>query len=61
MVNFSLLLPVIAQFCLILGRKRSLENILHQMEQRNNEIIESVMDMKAAMADTCSKIHTLSL
>jgi len=43
------------------GSKRSWENILHQMEQRNNEIMESVMEMKAAMADTCSKIHTLSL
>merc|ERR1740129_1991370 len=43
------------------GSKRNWENILHQMEQRNNEIIESVLDMKAAMADTCSKIKTLSL
>ena len=49
------------KFCMILGSKRNWENILYQMEQRNNEIIESVLDMKAAMADTCSKIHTLSL
>ena len=38
-----------------------MENILQQMEQRNNDIMESLLDMKAAMADTCSKIDTLSL
>lgn len=47
---------------MILGWKiRSLENILHQMEQRNVEIMQSVLDMRAAMADTCSKIDTLTL
>ena len=46
-------------FVTILGSKRSWENILHQMEQRNKDIMESLLDMKAAMADTCSKISSL--
>ena len=45
----------------ILGRKRSWDNILQQIERRNSDIMDSLKDIKAAMADTCSKINSLSL
>ena len=45
----------------VLGqRKRSWDNILNQLERRNSDIVTALMDIKAAIAETCSKMDTLS-
>ena len=45
----------------VLGhRKRSWDNILNQLERRNSDIVNALMDIKAAIAETCSKMDTLS-
>ena len=65
LTNFSIFLNCedsnMACHMYVLGhRKRSWDNILNQLERRNSDIVNALMDIKAAIAETCSKMDTLS-